>query len=195
MDNKTSLIIMSVTGILIIICGVIGATYAWFSTQVEGTGELIKVTAGVLEVAFTETTTINVSKVEPIYDTSKDTKAYKNVFSIYHDDTSNLDACYKIELVVDSLQDKFKTSYLKWELYSTDTSSALVAGDFSGFTTGGTYTIKENISLANADKHNYEFRVWFSYSDTDDQTSFLQNNSDNAMTAHLRVTSTNGLCQ
>ena len=45
------------------------------------------------------------------------------------------------------------------------------------------------------DVNSYEFRIWLSYSDTVDQTSLLQNNSGNGITAHIKVSATNGTCE
>ena len=195
MDNNKRLIILSVTGVLLLIVSVVNLTYAWFSTQVEGTGKPITVTTGILDIKYQDSETINVSFATPIYDDIRATTAYKNVFTVSHEDRSNIDACYSIDLSLDSIQDKFKSEWIKYELYDV-TNNVSVTGikDFSEVTGPGLITMASGKNLAVDDSITYELRIWLSYSDTVDQTSLLQNNSGDAITAHIVVTALNGKC-
>jgi len=195
MDNKKRLIIMTSVGVLIFICGVIGLTYAWFSTVLEGEGSPISVIAGKISVKYTDTALITMdSVVEPILDSSASTKAKKNTFTISHNTDATLPVCYKINLVVDSIQTKFKSKYLKWELFNKTTNSSVGNGTFEGVVVEEEKLIKENITLPLNTTHNYEFRIWLSYDSSADQTSLLTNNSGTALSAHLVVSSKNGSC-
>ena len=195
MDNNKRLIILSITGVLILICGVIGVTYSWFSTIIEGTGKPIVVTSGILDIKYEETEVMNVTLGKPINDDNRATEAYKNVFTVSHEDRSTLSACYSIDLSIDSIQDKFKSKWIKYELYDV-TNNVSVTGikDFSEVTGPGLITMASGKNLAVDDSITYELRIWLSYSDTVDQTSLLQNNSGNAITAHIKVSAVNGEC-
>ena len=188
MNNNKRLIIMSVTGVLILICGVVGITYSWFSTVVEGTGKPIIVSAGVLDVKYDEAEVMNVSFGKPIYDDNRATQAYKNTFTISHEGRSTIDACYSIDLSIDSIQDKFKSKWVKYELYDV-TNDVSVTGvkDFSNVVSTGTIELAEALKLNVGESVQYEFRVWLSYSDIEDQTELLQNNSGTAISAHIKV--------
>ena len=195
MNNNKRLIVLSITGVLILIAGVVGLTYSWFSTIIEGTGKPIIVTAGILDIKYEETEVMNVTFAEPIYDDNRGTQAYKNVFTVSHEERSNIDACYSIDLSIDSIQDKFKSEWIKYELYDV-TNNVSVTGiqDFSEVTGPGLITMASGKNLAVDDSITYELRIWLSYSDTVDQTSLLQNNSGNAITAHIKVSAVNGEC-
>ena len=193
MNNNKRLIVLSITGVLILIAGVVGLTYSWFSTIIEGTGKPIIVTAGILDIKYEETEVMNVTFAEPIYDDNRGTQAYKNVFTVSHEERSNIDACYSIDLSIDSIQDKFKSEWIKYELYDV-TNNVSVTGiqDFSEVTGAGIIPLASNLNLAVNDSVQYELRIWLSYSDTIDQTSLLQNNSGTAISAHIKVTAVNG---
>ena len=195
MNNNKRLIIMSVTGVLILICGVVGITYSWFSTVVEGTGKPIIVSAGVLDVKYDEAEVMNVSFGKPIYDDNRATQAYKNTFTISHEGRSTIDACYSIDLSIDSIQDKFKSKWVKYELYDV-TNDVSVTGvkDFSNVVSTGTIELAEALKLNVGESVQYEFRVWLSYSDIEDQTELLQNNSGTAISAHIKVSAKSGEC-
>ena len=155
MDNNKRLIILSVTGVLLLIVSVVNLTYAWFSTQVEGTGKPITVTTGILDIKYQDSETINVSFATPIYDDIRATAAYKNVFTVSHEDRSNIDACYSIDLSLDSIQDKFKSEWIKYELYDV-TNNVSVTGikDFSEVTGPGLITMASGKNLAVDDSSN-----------------------------------------
>lgn len=196
MDNNKRLIILSVTGVLLLIVSVVNLTYAWFSTQVEGTGKPINVTTGILDVKYQDSEVINVNFATPIYDDVRATAANKNVFTISHEDRSTLDACYSIDLSLDTIQDKFKSQWIKYELFdATNNVSITGVKDFSTVTGVGLIPLLGNNTLGVDDSITYEFRIWLSYSDTVDQTSLLQNNSGNGITAHIKVSATSGACE
>ncbi len=195
MDNNKRLIILSITGVLLLIVSVVNLTYAWFSTQVEGTGKPINVTTGILDVKYQDSEVINVNFATPIYDDVRATAANKNVFTISHEDRSTLDACYSIDLSLDTIQDKFKSQWIKYELFdATNNVSITGVKDFSTVTGAGLIPLLGNNTLGVDDSITYEFRIWLSYSDTVDQTSLLQNNSGNGITAHIKVSAVNGEC-
>ena len=196
MDNNKRLIILSITGVLILICGVIGVTYSWFSTIIEGTGKPIVVTSGILDIKYEETEVMNVTLGKPINDDNRATEAYKNVFTVSHEDRSTLSACYSIDLSIDSIQDKFKSKWVKYELYDI-TNDKTVSGirDFEEVVSTGILPIASNLTLAVDDSVQYEFRIWLSYSETEDQSELLQNNSGTAISAHIKVSATSGSCK
>lgn len=196
MDNNKRLIILSITGVLLLILSVVNLTYAWFSTQVEGTGSSVHVTTGILDIKYQDNETINVNFAAPIYDNIRATAANKNVFTISHENTSNVDACYRIDLSLDTIQDKFKSQWIKYELFDvTNNTSITGVKDFSTVTGPGLIPLLNNKTLMVNDVNSYEFRIWLSYSDTVDQTSLLQNNSGNGITAHIKVSATSGACE
>ena len=75
MSNRR--VLLSIIGVLILIASVVGLTYSWFSVFVEGIGKPIVVTAGILDIKYEETETMNVIFAEPIYDDNRGTQHIK----------------------------------------------------------------------------------------------------------------------
>lgn len=195
--SKKSIVAMMSLSVLCLIIVVFASTYAYFTPFIEGEGELINVISGKIKLAISENK-ISASNLAPILDSTKDTKAQKNEFTISRTDDSNLDACYSLYLVVDTIGTALRNNYFKYELdYGTNT----VTGDFSNLTYAEDGTARigllVNQSITDANPSNtYTLRLWLSYDPDEDQTSLLTGEaSTRVFNAHILASGQNGKCE
>lgn len=197
MKNKKTLYV-TVLMVLLMIVTIFTVTYSWFTVKIEGTGKPINVVVtGKLNLSLGVTGYDNTVPA-PINDTDKKTKAKNITFNVSHASDSTINACYKIELVVDSIKDTYKRNDLKWEFYQVNGTSETVlkSGNTSSFTTNYIEILKENISLPLNTTHNYGFRIWLSNDPNNEQDiGILQNNNSTpGLKTHIKVTSSSQAC-
>lgn len=207
--SKKSYIAVMCLSVVCLIVIVASVTYAYFSTQLEGEGRTFSLMAGKLDLNITENK-INATGLVPIRDTSKDTLAQENEFTISRTDDSTMDACYSLYLVVDEIGVNLKNKWFKYELdyVNTDGSPDTISGTFEGELDNlqvekredGTTAVGKAL-LTNQELNDttasrtYTLRVWLSYSDTEDQTSLLTGEPETrTFTAHLVASGASGSC-
>ena len=195
--SRKTVVVMMCVSVLCLVIVVFASTYAYFTPFIEGEGELINVISGKIKLNITENK-INASNLAPILDSTKDTKAQKNEFTISRTDDSNLDACYSLYLVVDTIGSSLRNNYFKYELdYGVNT----VTGDFSNlnYEEDGTAKIgllvNQEITDANP-SNTYTRRLWLSYDPDNDQTSLLTGTAETRVfNAHILASGQNGKCE
>lgn len=195
--SRKTVVVMMCVSVLCLVIVVFASTYAYFTPFIEGEGELINVISGKIKLNITENK-INASNLAPILDSTKDTKAQKNEFTISRTDDSNLDACYSLYLVVDTIGSSLRNNYFKYELdYGVNT----VTGDFSNlnYEEDGTAKIgllvNQEITDANP-SNTYTLRLWLSYDPDNDQTSLLTGTAETRVfNAHILASGQNGKCE
>ena len=184
---------------------ILTVSYAYFKPIISGEGSSINVFAGKVKLSISESK-ITATNVVPIKDTSKDTKAEKNEFSISRTDESNLAACYSLYLVVDNIGDNLKSEYFKYELSYTDKDSAIktASGNFGNFTNfnvdaegNATIGLLINQELSDDNPTNdYVLRLWLSYDENVDQTSILTGDAaSKTFEAHVYASGVTGTCK
>lgn len=203
--SKTRYYVMIGVSVVCLLLLVGSASYAFFRPVITGEGAPINVNSGKIKLQISESK-ISASNLFPIKDTSKDTKAQKNEFSISRTDDSNLNACYSLYLVVDNIGDALKNKWLKYELSYTDKTgqAQTVEGNFENF---ASLTLdkdgKANIGLLinqeltdDNPSNSYTLRLWLSYSETDDQTSILTGDAaSRTFEAHIYASGESGVCK
>lgn len=181
--RKTSNLIFSIVFVCFLLLIGISATYAFFSRRVESNGEETKanVITGVLDIDFETSEYIQNSKTHLVNDEEIFTEADKTVFTVKRAETSTVDNVnYNLYLDILSISKNFKSEYLKWSLYDTESptseSTPIASGDFKelGDSTRIQLTPKE-VDLPKTDTHNYTLYIWLSYSDTELQNELLSN--------------------
>ena len=195
--SRKTVVVMMCVSVLCLVIVVFASTYAYFTPFIEGEGDLINVISGKIKLNITENK-INASNLAPILDSTKDTKAQKNEFTISRTDDSNLDACYSLYLVVDTIGSSLRNNYFKYELdYGVNT----VTGDFSNlnYEEDGTAKIgllvNQEITDANP-SNTYTLRLWLSYDPDNDQTSLLTGTAETRVfNAHILASGQNGKCE
>ena len=196
-SNKSYIAVMSVSIICLVVI-VFSVTYAYFTPKIEGEGTDVNLMGGKVKLNISEDK-INASNLAPIYDSTKDTKAQKNTFTISRSSDSNLDACFALYLVVDEIGEKLKNQYFKYELdYGTQSP---VVGDFSNLTfdpdTGKAkigFLVNQELSDAQTSK-SYTLRLWLSYDRNVDQTDLLTGSAETRnFSAHVYAEGQSGKC-
>ena len=167
------------------------SSYAYFKTQVRGEGKGMNVIVGTIDLDITENS-ISTNNLLPISDSSKDTKAQIKDFTVKRTSNSNLDVCYNLYLVVDSISSNIKNSkYLKYEL--TDGSN-VVSGNLSklGYNSDGKgyILLAKNKYLSKSDTtgNTYKLKIWLSYDKSTNQNDLLNSN----ITTHIYASGNNG---
>ena len=167
------------------------SSYAYFKTQVRGEGKGMNVILGTIDLDITENS-ISTNNLLPISDSSKDTKAQIKDFTVKRTSNSDLDVCYNLYLVVDSISSNIKNSkYLKYEL--TDGSN-VVSGNLSklGYNSDGKgyILLAKNKYLSKSDTigNTYKLKIWLSYDKSTNQNDLLNSN----ITTHIYASGNSG---
>lgn len=203
--SKTRVYVMLGISVICLVFLVGSVTYAFFRPVIEGVGTPINISSGKVELEISESK-ITANNLMPIKDTSKDTKAQKNDFTISRSSDSSLDACYSLYLVVDSIGDALKNKWLKYELSYTDKdgNAQTIEGNFENFSSltldkdgKANIGLLVNQELSDTNTSNsYTLRLWLSYSDTDDQSSILTGDATSrTFSAHIYASGESGKCK
>lgn len=204
-NYKSRYYLMLGISVLCLVFLVGSATYAFFKPVVLGKGSPIDVISGKVKLQISESK-ITASNLTPIKDSSKDTKAQRNDFTISRTDESNLNACYTLYLVVDSIGETLKSKWLKYELSYTDKDgqAQTMEGNFENFASlnvdkdgKANVALLQNQELSDATPNrSYTLRLWLSYSDTEDQSSLLTGDADSrTFSAHIYASGESGKCK
>ena len=188
---KNNYYVLMGISIFCLIVIIFSSSYAYFKTQVRGEGKGMNVIAGTIDLDITENS-ISTNNLLPISDSSKDTKAQIKDFTVKRTSNSDLDVCYNLYLVVDSISSNIKNSkYLKYEL--TDGSN-VVSGNLSklGYNSDGKgyILLAKNKYLSKSDTtgNTYKLKIWLSYDKSANQNDLLNSN----ITTHIYASGNNG---
>ena len=188
---KNNYYVLMGISIFCLIVIVFTSSYAYFKTQVRGEGKGMNVILGTIDLDITENS-ISTNNLLPISDSSKDTKAQIKDFTVKRTSNSDLDVCYNLYLVVDSISSNIKNSkYLKYEL--TDGSN-VVSGNLSklGYNSDGKgyILLAKNKYLSKTDTtgNTYKLKIWLSYDKSANQNDLLNSN----ITTHIYASGNNG---
>ena len=188
---KNNYYVLMGISIFCLIVIVFTSSYAYFKAQVRGEGKGMNVIAGTIDLDITENS-ISTNNLLPISDSSKDTKAQIKDFTVKRTSNSDLDVCYNLYLVIDSISSNIKNSkYLKYEL--TDGSN-VVSGNLSklGYNSDGKgyILLAKNKYLSKSDTigNTYKLKIWLSYDKSTNQNDLLNSN----ITTHIYASGNNG---
>ena len=188
---KNNYYVLMGISIFCLIVIVFTSSYAYFKAQVRGEGKGMNVIVGTIDLDITENS-ISTNNLLPISDSSKDTKAQIKDFTVKRTSNSDLDVCYNLYLVVDSISSNIKNSkYLKYEL--TDGSN-VVSGNLSklGYNSDGKgyILLAKNKYLSKSDTigNTYKLKIWLSYDKSANQNDLLNSN----ITTHIYASGNNG---
>lgn len=188
---KNNYYILMGISIFCLIVIVFTSSYAYFKAQVRGEGKGMNVILGTIDLDITENS-ISTNNLLPISDSSKDTKAQIKDFTVKRTSNSDLDVCYNLYLVIDSISSNIKNSkYLKYEL--TDGSN-VVSGNLSklGYNSDGKgyILLAKNKYLSKSDTtgNTYKLKIWLSYDKSTNQNDLLNSN----ITTHIYASGNNG---
>lgn len=162
----------------------ISSSYAFYINEVEEVNKEnqgVSVTSGDLTMNFATSRTITANAVGLINDADILTDADYTAFSITLPSGSDADsALYSLYLTDTTMTSNFKSSYLKWALYSGDTQ--VKTGDFSGVTlsneNNGMFTatdisLLDSVAINNSDTVSYRLYIWLSYDENVLQNDLL----------------------
>lgn len=201
MDTKTnsnkSYVVVMVVSVLCLVIIIFSTTYAYFTPRITGDENPMTFSAGKVKLSISENK-ITASNLAPILDSTKESKAQKNEFTISRTSDSNLGACYSLYLVVDEIGEKLKNQYFKYELLYGD---EVLEGDFSNLTFNeedGTATIPFLTNQIISDENlsnSYTLRLWLSYDPDNDQSDLLMGDlASRTFKAHIYANGISGKC-
>ena len=186
---KNYLLLMAVS-VFCLIAIVFSSSYAYFKARIVNNTNPFELIGGTIKLQLNENS-ISGDKLLPILDSQKDTNAQIKNFTVKRTDDSNVDVCYNVYLVIESISDNIKNSkYMKYELTN---GSSTTTGNFSTVTYKDGKTIillaqNKYLSKTNTTGDAYTLKVWLSYDGSVDQNSLLGGN----FSAHIYAQGNSG---
>ena len=186
---KNYLLLMAVS-VFCLIAIVFSSSYAYFKARIVNNTNPFELIGGTIKLQLNENS-ISGDKLLPILDSQKDTNAQIKNFTVKRTDDSNIDVCYNVYLVIESISDNIKNSkYMKYELTN---GSSTTTGNFSTVTYKDGKAIillaqNKYLSKTNTTGDAYSLKVWLSYDGSVDQTSLLGGN----FSAHIYAQGNSG---
>ena len=186
---KNYLLLMAVS-VFCLIAIVFSSSYAYFKARIVNNTNPFELIGGTIKLQLNENS-ISGDKLLPILDSQKDTNAQIKNFTVKRSDDSNVDVCYNVYLVIESISDNIKNSkYMKYELTN---GSSTTTGNFSTVTYKDGKAIillaqNKYLSKTNTTGDAYSLKVWLSYDGSVDQTSLLGGN----FSAHIYAQGNSG---
>ena len=186
---KNYLLLMAVS-VFCLIAIVFSSSYAYFKARIVNNTNPFELIGGTIKLQLNENS-ISGEKLLPILDSQKDTNAQIKNFTVKRSDDSNIDVCYNVYLVIESISDNIKNSkYMKYELTN---GSSTTTGNFStaAYQDGKAIILlaqNKYLSKTNTTGDAYSLKVWLSYDGSVDQTSLLGGN----FSAHIYAQGNSG---
>ncbi len=186
---KNYLLLMAVS-VFCLIAIVFSSSYAYFKARIVNNTNPFELIGGTIKLQLNENT-ISGDKLLPILDSQKDTNAQIKNFTVKRTDDSNVDVCYNVYLVIESISDNIKNSkYMKYELTN---GSSTTTGNFStaAYQDGKAIILlaqNKYLSNTNTTGDAYTLKIWLSYDGSVDQNSLLGGN----FSAHIYAQGNSG---
>ena len=186
---KNYLLLMAVS-VFCLIAIVFSSSYAYFKARIVNNTNPFELIGGTIKLQLNENS-ISGDKLLPILDSQKDTNAQIKNFTVKRTDDSNVDVCYNVYLVIESISDNIKNSkYMKYELTN---GSSTTTGNFStvAYQDGKAIILlaqNKYLSKTNTTGDAYTLKIWLSYDGSVDQTSLLGGN----FSAHIYAQGNSG---
>ena len=186
---KNYLLLMAVS-VFCLIAIVFSSSYAYFKARIVNNTSPFELIGGTIKLQLNENS-ISGDKLLPILDSQKDTNAQIKNFTVKRTDDSNVDVCYNVYLVIESISDNIKNSkYMKYELTN---GSSTTTGNFSAvaYQDGKAIILlaqNKYLSNTNTTGDAYSLKIWLSYDGSVDQTSLLGGN----FSAHIYAQGNSG---
>ena len=109
------------------------------------------------------------SNIAPIYDEGYESLAIHKKFTI-KSNNSNLNACTKVYLYINSITDSLKSEYFKYKLVYDDYEKD---GNFLEAYNDSNLLLDENIFIESKESKTFDLYIWISYENGIDQTNML----------------------
>ena len=186
---KNYLLLMAVS-VFCLIAIVFSSSYAYFKARIVNNTNPFELIGGTIKLQLNENS-ISGEKLLPILDSQKDTNAQIKNFTVKRTDDSNIDVCYNVYLVIESISDNIKNSkYMKYELTN---GSSTTTGNFStaAYQDGKAIILlaqNKYLSKTNTTGDAYTLKIWLSYDGSVDQNSLLGGN----FSAHIYAQGNSG---
>ena len=157
-NEKKKKIILAIIGILVLIVGIVGLTYAYFIAR--GQSEDITVTSKNLKIVFDDNTpVINATDIEPIEEAEILSKATKKTFSIAKESSEGKDLYVRLDMTDLVISENFKDFDFKWALYQG--TNKITTGTFVPTLDGSTsINMATNILLNSTTPIEYNLYIW-----------------------------------
>ncbi|MBR4178434.1 MAG: hypothetical protein IKR57_03705 [Bacilli bacterium] len=166
MEIKTSHLVIIVIALFAISVGI---SYSYFGANIiPNNVKETKVTTGKIELEIDDVS-ITAEDIAPIYDEDYEMLGIHKNFAVTSTN-SNLNACTKIYLDIDSITDNLKSEYFKYKLIFDGYEKY---GNFVNAMTGNKMLIDENIFIESGKTKMFDLYIWVSYQEGVDQTNML----------------------
>lgn len=174
MNNNETVkhVILYISITLLLITVTFSASRAYYLARITVTDKIndTSITNANLDIDFLTSQYINEPKLMLINDSDRVASAPYTSFAITSKSTSTISADYTLYLTDFTISDNFVSNDFKWELVRKNDSgeTQVATGNFANAVTGEDYTLTTaSITIAPQDTHQYIFRIWLSYTDSD----------------------------
>ena len=174
MNNNETVkhVILYISITLLLITVTFSASKAYYLARITVTDKIndTSITNANLDIDFLTSQYINEPKLMLINDSDRGASAPYTSFAITSKSTSTISADYTLYLTDFTISDNFVSNDFKWELARKNDSgeTQVATGNFANAVTGEDYTLTTaSITIAPQDTHQYIFRIWLSYTDSD----------------------------
>lgn len=174
MNNNETVkhVILYISITLLLITVTFSASRAYYLARITVTDKIndTSITNANLDIDFLTSQYINEPKLMLINDSDREASAPYTSFAITSKSTSTISADYTLYLTDFTISDNFVSNDFKWELARKNDSgeTQVATGNFANAVTGEDYTLTTaSITIAPQDTHQYIFRIWLSYTDSD----------------------------
>ena len=170
--NYTLLMGISLLCLVVII---FSSSYAYFKVKIINNTNPFSAITGNIKLNISENS-ISGENILPILDSQKDTNAQIKNFTVNRSSDSDLDVCYNVYLVIESIsQNIMNSKYMKYEITN---NSNVASGNLSSLTYQDGKAIillaqNKYLDKTNTTGDSYTLKVWLSYDGSADQTSLL----------------------
>lgn len=150
--------------ILILTLSVLSISFAYFGANIIKNGDnKTNINTGTLKLKISDDS-VNIDDLLPVYDSNYRT-SYKKQFTITNEE--NLNACSKIYLKINNIDEELKSKYIKYVLIKNEEE---VYGDFDS--TNDKILLKSEYIKSNV-SNDYTLYIWISYDENENQVNML----------------------
>lgn len=161
MNDLKKHLVLYISIVVVLICIVFTASYAYFIANIRNNGKETNVVAGAIDLDFTTSNYINLESMNLIEAEDVDSKAPHTDFKVKHKATSNVDLKYQLYLTDVKISDNFKSKYLKWQLLKE--GKELYSGDFQNTISDQDMLLTTNpqdLTVSQTNGDSYVLRIW-----------------------------------
>ena len=204
--SKGRIIIYTSIMIVLMASVIFAVSYAYFLPRISNVGGGFSLTAGKVSLSITNSNaSLTGGSLKPLRDSEVLTKGTANRVTVSKSVDSNLDTCYSLDLIIDSIDSEIRSPYVKYKIVRVDDNTQTVSGSFATTNTDivdngdNTYTLNlftNQYMSTSVTSLSYDVYVYFLYDDdtSNNQVTLFNSLTNKGFTGHYKATGRTGAC-